>query len=137
MSRDEKDPTDDYPIGKNRPPAGSRWKKGQSGNPRGRPKARKCDQLDVAGILNSPVNAQINGKKAQVSAFEASILLMAKKAIGGEMRSIKQFLNQCDKYELIRISEQEQAGGVVHAPKDVDFQDWLDEVTELVPRDEE
>jgi hypothetical protein len=136
MSYDETDPTGDYEIGKNKPPTDTRWKKGQSGNPRGRPKARKSDQLDVAGILNAPVKARIGGKQVKVSSFEASIRQTAKKAIDADLRSIMQFLSLCDKFGLIEVPKPEQGGGVVHAPKGVDLHDWLEEVTERVADDE-
>ena len=136
MSDDEINEPADYKVGKNRPPISSRWPKGQSGNSRGRPKARKADQLDVAGILNSPVKAQIGGKEVKVSTFEASFRQTAKKAIEGDLRSIKRFLRRCDQFGLIQASELEQAGGVIFAPKGVDFQEWLDESTEWVTPDE-
>jgi hypothetical protein len=136
MLYDETDPTGDYEIGKNKPPKEFCWKKGQSGNPRGRPKARKSDQLDVAGILNAPVKARIGGKQVKISSFEASIRQTAKKAIDADLRSIMQFLSLCDQFGLIEVPEPEQGGGVVHAPKGVDLHDWLAEETEWVADDE-
>jgi len=137
MSRDEADKTDDYKVGKNKPPKEFQWGKGVSGNPGGRPVARKLDQLDLAGVLNSPVKAKIRGKEAKISASEASFRQTSKMAVEGELRSIRQFLNQCEKFGILGISESKKNCGVLHAPKDVDFYDWLEKVTEWLPVDEQ
>ena len=136
MSRDEMAEDGDYEVGKGKPPKEHRWKKGQSGNLRGRPKARKPEPVDVGAILNSPVNARVRGKEAKISPFEASFRQLAKKAIDGHLPSIKQFQKCCEKYGVIAPPAPEESGGVVVAPKGVDLRDWLDEVTEWVPADE-
>ena len=136
MSRDEMAEDSDYEVGKGKPPKEYCWKKGQSGNPRGRPKARKPEPVDVGAILNSPVKARLRGKETKVSSFEASFRQLAKKAIDGHLPSIKQFLKYSEEYGVIAPPAPEEDDGVVVAPKGVDLHDWVDEVTEWVPADE-
>ena len=136
MSADKKVRDGDFEIGKGKPPKEHRWKTGKSGNPRGRPKARKPDPVDVSAILNSPVKARVRGRETKMSAFEASVRQLIKKAIGGHLPSIKRVLRYFEDYGAIAPPKPESGGGVVTAPKGVDFYDWIDEVTELVPADE-
>ena len=42
--------TGGYKIGKGKPPKDTQWKPGQSGNPKGRPKAAKSEPTDGAAI---------------------------------------------------------------------------------------
>lgn len=136
MSHDEMDDDGKYAIGKGKPPKQHRWKKGQSGNPRGRPKARKPDPVDVSAILDAPVEARLRGKLVTVSAYEASFRQVAKKAISGHLPSIVRFLKSCEECGVTAPPKSSADGGVVFAPKGVDLDDWLEEVTEWVPDDE-
>jgi hypothetical protein len=53
MAKKKRTPTNpDYDIGRGRPPAHSRWKPGQSGNPGGRPKGRLSQGALLRRILN-------------------------------------------------------------------------------------
>lgn len=69
------------------PPIELQFKKGQSGNPKGRPKGRKS----ISGIFNKIANKRItlntNGKEAKVSYIEAVIFRQFEKAIKGDGRS--------------------------------------------------
>ena len=137
MSPDEENRTNDYKVGKGNPPKEHQFPKGKSGNPGGRPKNNSPDMIDAASILNSDVKVQIDGKESIISSFEASFRKTSKLAVEGKIRSIRRFLNQCEQFELIGAPQPEHNCGVVRAPKGVNFREWLEEVTELVPDDEQ
>jgi len=137
MSRDEENKTSEYKVGKGKPPKEHQFPKGKSGNLNGRPPKKTRDHIDAASILDTKFTVEIDGKKTEVTAFELSFRKISKLAVEGNFRSIRQFLNQCEKYGLIDAPEPEQNCSVVHAPKGVNFGEWLDEVTELVPDDEQ
>ncbi len=136
MSRGKADEERDYEVGKGRPPKETRWKKGQSGNPRGRPKSRKPGPVDVTAVLETPVQARVRGREIKMSLFEASFRRLAKRAVDGHLPAIRKFLKACEQYGVIAPHPPEVAGGVVTAPEGVDFQEWLDRVIECVPADE-
>ncbi len=58
---------DDYEVGYARPPKHTQFRKGQTGNPRGRPKSRKSGSTDVSELLNEPVRVKTGGEADSVS----------------------------------------------------------------------
>ena len=136
MADNQKNPTGDYKIGKGKPPKEHQWGKGQSGNPRGRPKSKNSGGTDVAAILEAPVKAKIGGKECEMSPFEASFRQLAKKAVNGNLNAILKLMKVCEEYGAITLPPAAKVRGVIRAPKGVDFHEWIESVTELVPDDE-
>jgi len=136
MSRAKADEEGNYEVGKGRPPKETRWKKGHSGNPRGRPKSRKPGPVDVAAVLETPVQARVGGRETKIPTFEASFRQLAKRAVDGHLPAIRKFLKTCEQYGVIAPQPPEVGGGVVVAPEGVDVHDWLNRDIELVPVDE-
>ena len=71
-------------VGYCTPPENTRFKKGKSGNPRGRPKTNKEDAINVVDILNEPITAIKNGKATKIPPFEAAMIALVKKGAQGE-----------------------------------------------------
>ncbi|SIT53518.1 conserved hypothetical protein [Mesorhizobium prunaredense] len=82
----------DYPIGYAKPPAETRFKKGMSGNPKGRPKGKMNMNTIIRETLFGPIQIQQNGKTTTVTAFEAILLKMRNNALSGDFRSAVQAL---------------------------------------------
>ena len=81
--------TDKKDIGYGRPPVDTRWKKGQSGNPKGRPKSRPENLADAAAILAEPVTAQTpDGRRIRLDAIEAGYLALCRKGLKGHKPSL-------------------------------------------------
>lgn len=77
------------PLGYARPPIQTRWQKGQSGNPKGRPKSRPEILADAAEILTQPISAKTaNGKRVRLDGIEAAYLALCKKGLGGQKASL-------------------------------------------------
>lgn len=80
-----------YAVGYGRPPKASQFQKGQSGNPKGRPKG----SLNVATALERELNQRVtikeNGVTRTITKFEAAIKQMVNKAATGDAKAI-QFL---------------------------------------------
>ena len=81
-------PQDDDKVGYKRPPRATRWKKGQSGNPRG---SRKRASLNVVETIDRAFAQQIdiieNGVRRRLSVFEAILLRVWAKEIAGSARA--------------------------------------------------
>jgi len=80
-----------YDVGYGKPPKRSQFQKGQSGNPKGRPKG----SLNVATALERELNQRVtikeNGVTRSITKFEAAIKQMVNKAATGDAKAI-QFL---------------------------------------------
>ncbi len=131
------DDRDDDKVGYGNPPKHSRFKPGQSGNRRGRPKSKKRGKTDVSELLNEPVKVTAGGKERDMSPFEASFRKLAIKAINKDLRAIRKFMKICEEYGIFAPPPAATGSGVITAPKGVNFQEWFESVTEEVPIDEE
>jgi hypothetical protein len=80
---------EDDKVGYRRPPIQSRFKKGRSGNPRGRQKGVRNFPADVKHALETPVTINDKGKVKQVSTQEAVILRLREGALKGDARALE------------------------------------------------
>jgi hypothetical protein len=70
-------------VGYRRPPASTQFRKGRSGNPKGRPRGRK-NELPYEAVLGQMVTIREDGIERQVTAAEAFLLHMAKRGLEGD-----------------------------------------------------
>lgn len=82
-----------FEVGYGKPPAHTRFKPGQSGNPRGRPKAQRNLASEVAQALAMPVPVTINGRRKNVSTIRALVWRLREKALSGDLKSLQMLLN--------------------------------------------
>ena len=73
----------DQPIGYGHPPAATRFVKGRSGNPRGRPRNRHR-QIPYDTVLGQMVTIREDGRERRVTAAEAFILQLTRKGLAGD-----------------------------------------------------
>jgi hypothetical protein len=76
------------PIGYGRPPTSSRFAKGQSGNPRGRPRNRRND-IPYDHVLGQMVTIRDDRGERRVTAAEAFLLQLTKKGLQGDSASAR------------------------------------------------
>ncbi len=92
MKRKEDEKEGRYEVGYGRPPKHSRFQKGRSGNPKGRPKKSRGFRAIVHQHLEAPVEVRINGRVTSISKREAIIAQLVNKAATGASRAIELLL---------------------------------------------
>jgi hypothetical protein len=83
----------DYEVGYGKPPRGAGFKKGQSGNPRGRPPGAKNLTTLLNDALNEPVTITENGRRRKITKREAVIKQLVNKSASSDARSLKTLLD--------------------------------------------
>jgi Family of unknown function (DUF5681) len=91
----------DYAVGYCRPPEHGRFKKGKSGNPRGRPKGRHNLKSELMGIALKQVSIRDGDTESQVSLLAANLMTHGVKGAKGDARSSSLFFNQLIKMGLL------------------------------------
>ena len=90
-------------VGYGAPPMATRFKKGVSGNPKGRPKG----SLNVTTLFIKALHEKVviieNGKRKKVTNLEAVLKQLVKKAASGEPRAQRQL------FELAKDAEAKQS----------------------------
>ena len=83
----------DYEVGYGKPPRHTRFKKGQSGNPRGRPKGSKNLPTLLTEALNEAVVVAENGRRRKITMRQAIIKQLVKHSATADLRAMKILLD--------------------------------------------
>jgi hypothetical protein len=116
-----------YEVGYAQPPKQHRFKPGQSGNPKGRPKGAKNEASILREILEHQIPLQESGRIRKISVRQAILLKMADGALKGDTRKAAFVL---DRY---RRAEGDAIEATEIDPRDQELLDsfWKRVATEL------
>ena len=89
----------DYEVGYGKPPRDTRFPKGQSGNPRGRPSGAKNLKTLLSEALNEPVIVTENGGRRKVTKRQAIITQLVNRSATADFRAIKILLDMLREIE--------------------------------------
>ncbi len=89
--RKRQDPTT-YDIGYCKPPKATQFRKGQSGNPRGRRKTTKTPREVLKQALNRTMSVRQDGQVTRMSTLEVIINSLTHLAMKGDTRAVAQVL---------------------------------------------
>jgi hypothetical protein len=127
-----------YEVGYGKPPVSTRFQKGTSGNPSGKPK-RVPRPLDPGMILESIDNEEIvvidNGKRKRMTKAEIEFRQSFTKAIRGDLRAARLIANMAAKYFApdVRGAQELEVIGVTEAARRFGRK-WRERVDELNAR---
>ena len=79
----------DHKVGYKKPPLHTRFQKGQSGNPRGRPRGSKNLSTLLTDALNEPVVVTEDGKRRKISKRELGVRQLVNKFAMAEAQATK------------------------------------------------
>jgi len=82
-------------VGYGRPPSPSRFKPGQSGNPRGRPKGTRNLLSDLRDELAEKIRIREGGKELRVSKQRAFVKILVAAAVKGDPRATTALVALC------------------------------------------
>ena len=77
----------EYKVGYGKPPKSGQFKRGKSGNPKGRPRGSLKLATDLAAELNEQITVREDGKPRRVSKQRALIKSLMAKALQGDVRA--------------------------------------------------
>lgn len=114
------DHSDDYEVGYAKPPKSTRFKKGQSGNPKGRPKGATGVKASLKRELASQITIRERGRETKLSKAEVLAKSLTTDALKGDAKARLEILKLDD--ELFGESQAGQESQIQPAaPEPVDF----------------
>lgn len=97
--------SDDYEVGYGKPPRHTQFKKGQSGNPRGRPKGSRNFSTDLKNTLKERVRVTKGDRAKTVSTQLAVLMRLREKALGGDARALDRYIELARTYNDEELTE--------------------------------
>jgi hypothetical protein len=92
-SGNRKDPPRPYEVGYGRPPVATRFKPGQSGNPKGRRKGKRNLRTEVQEQLQALVVIREGQRTRKVTKQHALVATITNTALKGDHKALMAFLN--------------------------------------------
>ena len=92
----------DYEVGRGRPPTETRFKKGRSGNPSGRPKGRKRTEEILDEALHATVTIIEKGRRKRVTKIEYVFSRLVNEAAQGKPWAVGAILKLINTYPIQR-----------------------------------
>ena len=124
---DEYSETDEYDVGYGKPPKETRFKCGQSGNPRGRPRGSKDRKAIIKEIANERHTVKENGEPRRLTTLELVMLTLRNKAAEGDIRAIRSY----EAYRAKYAPDENDGTGYLVVPAAKSQEEWIKEQMEL------
>jgi hypothetical protein len=84
----------DDDVGYGKPPREHRFKPGQSGNPKGRPKGAKSEATILNELLRRKIAVREDGRSRKITVLEAILLRFTEDSLKGNTKSAQFLLNR-------------------------------------------
>ena len=100
-----------YEVGYGRPPKHTRFRKGQSGNPKGKQKGRRSLKTMVREIFEKRVQIQVNGKAISMSMGEALLLRAVNDGLSGDRHAKAIALQLLERFGYPEVEDKAMPAG--------------------------
>jgi uncharacterized protein DUF5681 len=98
------DPNKTYDVGFGKPPKPSQFRKGFSGNPKGRPKGRRNLATVLERTLQEKVVINENGVRRTITKLEAAVKQLVNRAASGDLSAMRQLVALAGSAEEERVT---------------------------------
>jgi predicted site-specific integrase-resolvase len=101
-----------YEVGYGKPPKCTRFQKGVSGNPKGRPKKAPDFDAELIRESKSLITINDNGRRTRISKFQGIVKQLTNEALTGNISALRMFFAVCQPaLERAALSAEQQCGG--------------------------
>ncbi len=96
----------EYEVGYKRPPKKAQFKKGMSGNSRGRPKKTPAARDAFKKVFRTPVDVSSNGRTLRMRSDEAAFWKLRRLMLEGNLRAFHLYFGFCQQFKLFSESNE-------------------------------
>jgi len=111
MSKKSKKPDADYEVGFGKPPKATQFKKGQSGNKKGRPKESVSFALKLEKAMSEKVEVREGGRARKMSKIDVMIQNLLARCMKGDQQAVSTLVRLMKETGQTRPAEQEPRQG--------------------------
>ncbi len=101
-----------YEVGYGKPPKETQFRKGQSGNPKGRPKGSRNLFTRLSSALIEKVSITENGRRKTITKWDAACKQLANRSAAGDLAAARLVLSV-----LSQVESNDQAVGLMLTPE--------------------
>ncbi len=105
----------DYPVGYRKPPVKSRFAKGVSGNPAGRPRGSRQMRKSLKAVLAEKITVNEGGRTFKISKYEALHSILVSAALKGDLKALLKIFSLVPYSEVAERSQSPRLDGAVTA----------------------
>jgi len=103
---DHASPPAEYEVGRGKPPKRTQFKKGRSGNPKGRPKGSKNLATIFESVLAGRMRVTLGGETRTLSRKDVAVFQLVTQAIQGDQRALFKLFDLIGEFERRQAANQ-------------------------------
>lgn len=122
--------TGDYEVGYGKPPQATRFRPGQSGNPKGRPKGSTNVFALIEKLLQQRVSVRQDGQVRSLTQLEVMLTTLIRRAMQGDLKAVTAVLklqeHATERQEAAQAEADQPRYGVLVVPAPLTPEQWME-----------